>query len=147
MNIYKILIMPLFIGFLNLNATNLNIINGSSTPVNVYIKGQDIFGNYTLDKSFSMFQKFTWPDLIDIGYTNSADIWLKTGSPEQLIKSVKITRDKNGFYTITDQQTGAMLCNSGNNAAPGKLTFNINGGGFDMKGNPILTVSCNYTLG
>ena len=129
-----------------LNATNLKIINDSLTPVNAYIEGYDIFGNYTLDVSLTMPQKSTWPDLIDIGYTNSADIWLKTGNPEQLIKSVKITRDKNGFYTITDQQTSANLCNSGNNAAPGKLTVNINGGVFDIKRNSPITISCNYSL-
>ena len=111
----------------NLNATNLlaeSLVGNQS--FNIYIKGQDIFGNYTLDKKIYL-PAAGQSDLTDIGYTNSADIWFKTGKPEQLIKSAKIIRDKHGYYTITDQQTGATICTSGLNAAPGLLTLNFDG--------------------
>ena len=129
MNKFNYLILALFIivGNSDLDATLFQAANFvGNQSYNMYIKGQDIFGNYTLDKKIYL-PAGSASDITDIGYTNSADIWIKAGSPEKLIKSAKITRNKHGFYTITDQQTGSNLCNSGLDAAPQTLVLNFDG--------------------
>ena len=139
---YFITITFLIICAAGANATNLETKNQSSKTLNITIKGRDIFGNNTLDRSFTVQAGDTsGSDLVDIGYTNAADIWLKLGNGT-LLKSAKITRDKNGFYTITDQQTGQNVCSSDLNAAPGKLVFYIS----DVSSNnDAVSIACFYS--
>ena len=116
--------------------------NNTSDPVTLYIQGVDIFGNKTLDTSVTNIAG-GYSDFIDIGYTNSADIWFKFGNGT-LLKSAKITRDKNGFYSVTDQQTGAALCNSGNNPMPGSFDISISDN--NVKGHRTYTLDCDYHI-